>query len=48
MNKIPQVYIMTNNVNQKVYIGKTNNLQERWNGHRNSQRLDGKRVWMDK
>jgi len=44
MNKIPQVYIITNNVNQKVYIGKANNLQERWGGHRsdalgkNSQR----------
>lgn len=34
MIKIAQVYIITNNVNQKIYIGKTNNLKTRWLGHK--------------
>jgi len=34
MIKIPQVYVITNNVNGKVYIGKTNHLKTRWNAHK--------------
>jgi len=32
--KIPQVYVITNKINGKVYIGKTNDLERRWNEHK--------------
>lgn len=28
------VYVITNNINKKLYIGKTNNLKRRWNEHK--------------
>lgn len=32
-DKVPQVYVITNKINQKIYIGKTNDLITRWYGH---------------
>jgi group I intron endonuclease len=28
------VYIISNTINNKIYVGKTNNLKDRWNGHK--------------
>lgn len=33
---IGYIYKVVNSVNDKVYIGKTNNLRSRWNGHKSS------------
>ena len=37
------IYILTNNVNGKFYIGKTRNIQKRMYGHRRCARLGAKR-----
>lgn len=36
--KIQQVYIITNTKNNKVYIGKTNDIKERWIAHKYASR----------
>ena len=37
--KVYRIYIVTNSANGKQYVGITNNLQRRWNNHKNA---DGK------
>lgn len=36
---IQQVYIITNKINQKIYIGRTNNLNHRWICHKSNAKL---------
>ena len=47
MNKIG-IYLITNNVNGKKYVGQSRNLIKRWNQHKTESRKDMPRMIVDK
>lgn len=47
MNKIG-IYLITNNVNGKKYIGQSRNLIKRWNQHKTESRRDKPKMIVDK
>ena len=47
MNKIG-IYLITNNVNGKKYVGQSRNLIKRWNQHKTESRKDRPRLIVDK
>lgn len=47
MNKIG-IYLITNNVNGKKYIGQSRNLIKRWNQHKTESRKDNPKMIVDK